>query len=116
MRRGACYFNTENNDCPTGGMLATATRNANIKNFASQITGAGLSWLYWQVIPNADPHVRIRLLCRAAFRELTVVWVHQDGADFEIGVTGDPSWSTLQAVAKAASSASSTFDFSEFLL
>ena len=47
---------------------------------------------------------------------LTVVWVLQDGADFEIGVTGDPSWSTLQAVAKAASSASSPFDFSEFLL
>ena len=43
-------------------MLDTATRNENIKNFAAQITGAGLSWLYWQVIPNADPHVRIRPL------------------------------------------------------
>jgi mannan endo-1,4-beta-mannosidase len=27
-------------------------------NWASQITQAGLPWLYWQVLPNADPHVR----------------------------------------------------------
>ncbi|CAE6338864.1 unnamed protein product [Rhizoctonia solani] len=28
---GACYFNTENNNCPTGTPLPTATRNNNIK-------------------------------------------------------------------------------------
>ena len=55
--RGACYYDTENNNCPTGDMLDTATRNANIQNWASQITGAGVPWLYWQVLPNADPHV-----------------------------------------------------------
>jgi mannan endo-1,4-beta-mannosidase len=59
---GACYYNTENNNCPTGGVLATATRNANIKNWAAQITAAGVPWLYWQVLPNADPHVRLLVL------------------------------------------------------
>jgi mannan endo-1,4-beta-mannosidase len=28
---GACYFNTENNNCPTGSALSTSTRNNNIK-------------------------------------------------------------------------------------
>ena len=56
--RGACYFDTSNNDCPTGDVLSTSTRNANIKNWAGQIDGAGLPWLYWEVLPNADPHVR----------------------------------------------------------
>ena len=54
---GACYFTTENNNCPQGSVLGTATRNANIKAWAGQINAAGLSWLYWQVLPNADPHV-----------------------------------------------------------
>ena len=54
---GACYFTTENNNCPQGSVLGTATRNANIKAWADQINAAGLSWLYWQVLPNADPHV-----------------------------------------------------------
>jgi hypothetical protein len=58
--RGACYFNTENNNCPTGGVLSTATRNANIKNWAAQITAAGVPWMYWQVLPNQDPHVCLR--------------------------------------------------------
>lgn len=39
-------------------MLSTSTRNANIENWAGQIDGAGLPWLYWEVLPNADPHVR----------------------------------------------------------
>ena len=55
--RGACYYSTSNNDCPQGGVLDSSTRNSNIKTWASQITAAGLSWLYWQAIPNADPHV-----------------------------------------------------------
>lgn len=59
--RGACYFTTENNNCPQGSVLATATRNANIKQWAAQITAAGLPWLYWQVLPNKDPHVSLPL-------------------------------------------------------
>ncbi|ELU40250.1 Cellulase domain-containing protein [Rhizoctonia solani AG-1 IA] len=54
---GACYFNTENNNCPAGTPLPTSTRNNNIKTWASQITAAGVPWLYWQVLPNPDPHV-----------------------------------------------------------
>lgn len=57
LRRGACYYNTENNDCPSGSMLATSTRNANVQAWAGQITAAGVPWFYWQVLPNADPHV-----------------------------------------------------------
>ncbi|KAI0638993.1 glycoside hydrolase [Trametes polyzona] len=91
---GACFFNTENNNCPNGDALPTDARNANIKAFAGAITGAGLPWLYWEVIPNADPH---------------------DGSDYEIGI-GGPSWSTLQGVAQAASQAPGAFDFSQFLL
>ncbi|KAI0809250.1 glycoside hydrolase [Irpex lacteus] len=91
---GACYFTTENNNCPTGSVLSTSTRNQNIKTWASQITAAGLPWLYWQVIPNADPHF---------------------GNDYEIGI-GDASWSTLQAAAQAAGQANAAFDFSKWLL
>lgn len=57
--RGACYFTTENNNCPQGSVLSTSTRNNNIKTWAAQITAAGLPWLYWQVLPNNDPHVRV---------------------------------------------------------
>ncbi|CCM01292.1 uncharacterized protein FIBRA_03341 [Fibroporia radiculosa] len=92
---GACYFNTSNNDCPTGAPLASDTRNANIKQWAGTITAAGLPWLYWEVIPNADPH-----------------W----GSDYEIGLVDDPSWSTLQDVAQAALGATAAFDFSPYLL
>jgi len=28
---GACYFDTENNNCPKGDVLDTSTRNANIQ-------------------------------------------------------------------------------------
>jgi len=91
---GACYFNTENNNCPTGSPLPTGTRNTNIQNWSNQITAAGVPWLYWQIIPNADPHF---------------------GSDFEIGVN-DPSWSTLQAAGLHAAASSAAFDFSAFLL
>ena len=60
--RGACYFTTENNNCPSGSVLSASQRNANIEAWASQITAAGLPWLYWQVIPNADPHVSVSTL------------------------------------------------------
>ncbi|KAL1952291.1 hypothetical protein VTO73DRAFT_1440 [Trametes versicolor] len=91
---GACFFDTANNNCPNGDALSTDARNTNIRNFANAITGAGLAWLYWEVIPNTDPH---------------------DGSDYEIGI-GDPSWSTLQGLAKQALQAPGAFDFSEFLL
>ncbi|KAH9846610.1 glycoside hydrolase [Lenzites betulinus] len=90
---GACFFDTENNDCPNGDALSTDARNSNIESFANAITAAGLAWLYWEVIPNADPH---------------------NGFDYEIGI-GDLSWSTLQSVAQAALEAPGAFDFSEFL-
>ncbi|KAL5495243.1 hypothetical protein ACEPAI_706 [Sanghuangporus weigelae] len=51
---GACFFSTENNNCPT----------------ASQITAAGMPWMYWQVIPNADPRF---------------------GSDYEIGALAAPA-------------------------
>ncbi|RPD58585.1 glycoside hydrolase [Lentinus tigrinus ALCF2SS1-7] len=91
---GACYFSTENNNCPQGSVLSTSTRNSNIKTWAAQINAAGLSWLYWQVLPNNDPH---------------------EGSDYEIGI-GDASWSTLQTAAKAAYSTTGAFDFSAYLL
>ncbi|KAH9924706.1 glycoside hydrolase [Fomitopsis serialis] len=91
---GACYFDTSNNDCPTGDALSTDTRNGNIVNWAEQIDNAGLPWLYWQVLPNADPHA---------------------GFDYEIGLN-DPSWSALQQAAQAAAQATAAFDFSAYLL
>ncbi|KAI0825205.1 hypothetical protein BC628DRAFT_1419197 [Trametes gibbosa] len=94
LARGVCFFDTElNNNCPNRDALSTDARNTNIKNFADTITAAGLPWLYWQVIPNSDPH---------------------NGFDYKIGI-GDPSWSTLQSVAKAALEAPGAFDFSEYL-
>ncbi|KAF8598376.1 glycoside hydrolase family 5 protein [Ceratobasidium sp. AG-I] len=90
---GACYFNTENNNCPTGTALSTSTRNNNIKTWASQITAAGVPWLYWQVLPNADPHY---------------------GYDFEIGVQ-DPSWDTLKNAALDALTKPAAFDFTPWL-
>ncbi|KAH9933245.1 glycoside hydrolase [Epithele typhae] len=96
---GVCYATSANNgaaNCDPGdGAQSASARNADIAQWSAQIVAAGLPWLYWQAIPNADPH---------------------QGADFEIGVTGDPSWTALQAAAKAASSASSPFDFSKYLL
>ncbi|KAH8120346.1 beta-1,3-mannanase [Phellopilus nigrolimitatus] len=53
---GACYFTTSNNNCPSGSVLNSATRNSNIQTWAKQITAAGVPWMYWQIIPNADPH------------------------------------------------------------
>ncbi|EJD03939.1 beta-1,3-mannanase [Fomitiporia mediterranea MF3/22] len=91
---GSCYYTTENNNCPQGDVLDTATRNNNIKTWASQITAAGMPWMYWQVIPNADPHF---------------------GSDYEIGVNVDPSWDTLKQASLAALKAPAAFDYSAFL-
>ncbi|TBU28380.1 glycoside hydrolase [Dichomitus squalens] len=90
---GACYFSTENNNCPQGDVLDTNTRNSNIETWAAQINVAGLSWLYWQVLPNNDPH---------------------ESYDYEIGI-GEASWSTLQAAAENAYSTTGAYDFSGYL-
>ncbi|GBE78489.1 hypothetical protein SCP_0113780 [Sparassis crispa] len=90
---GSCYYDTLNSNCPVGDPLPTATRNANIAGWASNITAAGLPWLYWEVLPDADPH---------------------EGDDFEIGLV-DPSWPTLKQAALAAPRAPAAFDFSEYL-
>lgn len=92
---GACYYDTSNNDCPSGSVLSSSTRNANIKNWADNISAAGLPWLYWQVLPNADPHY---------------------STDYEIGLVNDASWSTLKSAAQAALQAEAAFDFSAYLL
>ncbi|KAL6300258.1 glycoside hydrolase [Sparassis latifolia] len=90
---GSCYYDTLNSNCPVGDPLPTATRNANIAGWASNITAAGLPWLYWEVLPDADPH---------------------EGDDFEIGLV-DPSWPTLKQAALAAPRAPAAFDFSEYV-
>jgi mannan endo-1,4-beta-mannosidase len=53
---GMCYFDTSNNNCPKGTPLSAAARDANIKKYADSISQAGIPWMYWQIIPNADPH------------------------------------------------------------
>ena len=53
---GMCYFDTSNNNCPKGNALSASTRDANIKKYADEISKSGIPWMYWQIIPNADPH------------------------------------------------------------
>lgn len=53
-----------------------------------------MPWLYWQVIPNADPH---------------------SSEDYEVGLD-DPSWDALKTAALAAAQAEAAFDFSSYLL
>jgi hypothetical protein len=53
---GMCYFDTSNNNCPPGNALSAGTRDANIKKYADEISKSGIPWMYWQIIPNADPH------------------------------------------------------------
>ena len=66
---GMCYFDTANNNCDSGTPLSAAARDANIKKYADSISQAGIPWMYWQILPNADPHdgydyeVRAPLCC-----------------------------------------------------
>ncbi|KZT67622.1 glycoside hydrolase family 5 protein [Daedalea quercina L-15889] len=92
---GVCYYDTSNNDYPSGAALPTDTRNYNIQGWAANITAAGLPRLYWEAIPNADPH-----------------W----GGDYEVGIVDGPSWNTLKQAARDALSAPAGFNFSEYLL
>jgi len=91
---GACYFDTANNVCDNGDALSTDTRNSNIETWASQITAAGLQWLYWQVIPNSDPH---------------------NGFDYEVGIN-EAAWPVLKQAAQDALQAPAAFDFSDYIL
>ena len=53
---GTCYYDTRNNHCPTGNALSTLTRDNNIKKYAYSVRLADIPWMYWQIIPNGDPH------------------------------------------------------------
>eukprot|EP01121_Diplochlamys_sp_Union-15-3_P018219 TRINITY_DN65_c0_g1_i1.p1 TRINITY_DN65_c0_g1~~TRINITY_DN65_c0_g1_i1.p1 ORF type:complete len:363 (-),score=44.05 TRINITY_DN65_c0_g1_i1:119-1207(-) len=90
---GACYFNTENNDCPAGGVLDPSIRARNIQNWADAIASAGVPWMYWQILPNNDPH---------------------DGYDYEIGIN-DQQWNVFKNVASNTSRYDCAFDFSGYL-
>jgi mannan endo-1,4-beta-mannosidase len=92
---GACYFDTTNNDCPAGGVLSASTRNSNINTWGKAILEAGIPLMYWQILPNKDPH---------------------QSYDYEVAINDDPSWSTLQALLKSAATYSSPFDYSKWLL
>ncbi|GME50098.1 putative glycoside hydrolase family 5 protein [Neofusicoccum parvum] len=91
---GACYWASANNACHSAAVLSDAERGGNVEDWAGVFGGVGLPWLYWQVLPNADPH---------------------DDWDYEIGVT-DSLWGTFEKVAKAAEGYESPFDYSKYLL
>jgi len=91
---GACYFDTSNNDCPTGSPLSSSQRGQNIKNWANTIASAGVPWLYWEILPNNDPHY---------------------GYDYEIGIN-DVNWNDFWPVANNTKSYSTPFDYSPYLL
>lgn len=91
---GACYTDAANNNCNEGSPLSSGTRDNNIKKWASQIDAAGIPWFYWQILPNADPHL---------------------GWDYEVGIN-DVNWASLKAAGLAAGQAESAFDFSKWLL
>jgi len=91
---GSCYYNTPNNNCPSGGVLNSGTRDYNIKTWANQIAASGIPWMYWQILPNKDPHY---------------------GEDYEIGID-DVNWQAFVTAAQAASSFDSPFDFGPWLI
>jgi mannan endo-1,4-beta-mannosidase len=91
---GACYYDSANNQCGQSGVLSESDRAANIQDWADQFGKAGIPWMYWQILPNADPH---------------------EDWDYEVGL-GEDIWSTLQDVGNAAAGYSSPFDFSAYLL
>jgi len=90
---GACYYNTDNNDCPTGSPISSTTRSQNIENWSNIILSAGIPWMYWEVLPNNDPHY---------------------GYDYEIGIN-DQNWDTLAGVARNASNYNTPFNFGPYL-
>jgi len=91
---GACYYNTPNNNCQQGGVLSPSSRGYNIKTWANSIASAGLPWMYWQILPNNDPH---------------------QGWDYEIGIN-DESWSDFVAAAQAAQNYDTPFNYWPWLI
>ncbi len=69
-------------------------RNQNIRNWAAAISEAGVPWMYWQILPNRDPHY---------------------STDYEIGID-DVNWATFQQVADATQSYNSPWDWAPYLL
>ncbi len=91
---GSCYTSASNNNCNGGSPLDSNTRANNIKNWSASIAAAGIPWMYWQVLPNEDPH--------------------QDW-DYELGIDG-VNWDALQQAGSAVSDVTAAFDFSQWLL
>lgn len=73
--------------------------------------------MYWQMIPNADPHVRQFSYFNLGDAAETFSSCQSDW-DFEIGMTEqfDPTFPTLKKVSLAAASAKGAFDWSKYLL
>ena len=108
---GMCYFDTSNNNCPAGNALPVLTRDNNIKNYANEIGLAGIPWMYWQIIPNADPHHGYDYeVCTLVFEcdESTLTNLAQVGIDHQ-------NWGALKASAQVADQYASAFDFSVWL-
>lgn len=90
---GVCYYSTDKNqNCDSGS--PSGSRDTNIKTWADNISKAGIPWMYWQILPNEDPHY---------------------GSDFEVGV-GGVNWATLKSVASGTAQYTAQFDFSRWLL
>lgn len=90
---GACYYDTKNNVCNQSNALYSGTRDDNIGEWAHDFDQVGIPWMYWQILPNEDPH---------------------EGYDYEIGINGR-NWETLKSVAAGTSGYQSAFDFSQWL-
>jgi len=61
---------------------------------SNAVLEAGIPLMYWQILPNADPHQNF---------------------DYEVGIMDDASWSTLQVIWKSATTYSSPFGCSALL-
>jgi mannan endo-1,4-beta-mannosidase len=112
---GMCYFDTSNNNCPPGNALSAGTRDANIKKYADEISKSGIPWMYWQIIPNADPHndydFEVSDVLLALFQRrghFTDVFLLQVGIN-------QANWGALKAAAQATSQYASAFDFTKWL-
>ncbi|EJD44896.1 glycoside hydrolase [Auricularia subglabra TFB-10046 SS5] len=91
---GVCYYNGSNQCHPSNGVANQANRWNALKSWMDIMSNIGLSQMYWQLIPNADPH---------------------EDWDYEIGMDND-GWSQFVAASKSAITKSSPWDWSPYLL
>ncbi|EIN10943.1 glycoside hydrolase [Punctularia strigosozonata HHB-11173 SS5] len=70
------------------------SRVANMQNNVQKINEHDVSWLYWELITNIDPH---------------------QGQDFEIDALNGQDWSTLESLSRSTIATNSAFDFSASL-